>query len=569
MSRGEFDGRTVDLIVVGSGAGGLASAITAAHRGLDVLLLERESVLGGAAARSGGWMWLPGNRGRAADGDRPEQVRTYLDHVSGGRADTQRMDAFIETCRPMLDFLEEYTASAFNYPEVAPDYHMDAPGARHGGRAVSAHPFDLRELGQHRHQLAPPLTSMVVLGVMPQIGEELDKFVRANRSVRAFLYVLSRVIRTAVQRIRYGRGLQLSNGAALIGRLLKSALDAGVEVRTQCTVESLKYAGDRVAGIGVRSQASSDVIWARHGVVLACGGISHDVEARTAIFPHDATAANHVPAVPEGHDGSAVRLTKGLGADFDSDVIETAAWTPVTVFRGRGGCRRIFPHLRGMGLPGIIAVNRHGRRFTNESDSYHDFGQALRETNKGEQGDFAWLICDARTMHRYGIGYAKPWPMPRLRYFWNGYLTKARTAEALARKIGADPVGLARTLKQWNQSAGRGSDPEFRRGASEYNFFRGDRTHQPNPCLAPVEKPPFYAVRVGIGDLGAFAGLRTDARARVMRRDGSIIDGLYAVGSAASSPFGGAYPGYGAMLGPGMVFGYIAAGDAAQHAHKS
>jgi len=554
-----------DVVVVGSGAAGMTCAITAAHHGLSVIVLEKDALLGGTAARSGGWLWVPGNRGPAADGDSREAVQAYLDHVSGGRADTERVSAYLDATRPMLDFFERATQVEVDYREAAPDYVMDAPGARSGGRAVAARPFDARGLGPNRLMLQVPLKEMTVLGVMPQIGPDLDHFIKANRSLRSFAYMLRRLATNAAQRARHGRGLQLSNGSALAGRLLASAAEAGVELRSRCEVTALDVNGERVVGVCVAPAQGADQavgtveVRARLGVVLACGGISHDLARRQRAFSHDATLGNHVSAVVESDDGAAARLAERVDAAFDADVEQPAAWAPVTVFRGPLGRQRIFPHLRGMGLPGIIAVNRHGQRFTNESNSYHDFGQALVRTNLGEPGDIAWLICDARTMHRYGIGYAKPWPMPRARYLWNGYLTKARTPDELARAIGVDPEGFVQTLGQWNPAARRGEDPVFGRGATEYNFFRGDRTHEPNPCLAPVEQPPFYAVRVGMSDLGAFAGLRTDAAARVVSHKGSPVEGLHAVGSAASSPFGGAYPGYGAMLGPGMVFGYIAA----------
>jgi len=548
-----------DVLIIGSGAGGLAAATAAAAGGLDVVLAEREPLLGGTAARSGGWMWAPGNRGPAARGDTTEAVLAYLDSISQGRMDRERVDAFLDAAPEAVEFFENETDVHFEYPEAAPDYDMGAPGARRGGRAICAQPFDALQLGEHRLMLQPPLSEMTVLGVMPQLGNDLDNFVRANRSARAFGYVLRRVATNYAQRVRHRRGLTLSNGNALAGRLLKSAVDKGVQLWPSSTVEALEETDGRVSGALLIRDGVPHRVHARRGVVLASGGISHDVPTRQEVFPHDATRDNHFSAVTQGHDAANLRLTRALGGYLDTDVVQPAAWAPVTVFRGPRGRQRIYPHLRGIGLPGIIAVDRHGRRFTNESNSYHDFGQAMMAANRGDEGDYAFLICDARAMHRYGIGYAKPWPMPRARYRWNGYLTVAKTVDELTARTGIDAAGLRETLARYNPAAARGEDPEFGRGATEYNWFRGDREHRPNPSLAPVEKPPFYATRIHLGDLGAFVGLRTDGRARVLRRDGSAIAGLHAVGSAASSPFGGAYPGYGAMLGPGLVYGHVVA----------
>jgi succinate dehydrogenase/fumarate reductase flavoprotein subunit len=292
-------------------------------------------------------------------------------------------------------------------------------------------------------------------------------------------------------------------------------------------------------------------------VVLACGGFSHNAALGRELFGHDPRGDAHFSPTTAANSGDNVRLGTSVGGAFTTEVAQPAAWAPVSVFRGPRGRRRVFPHLRGVGLPGIIAVNRHGRRFTNESDSYHDFGPALVAANSGDDDVYGFLIADARTMHKYGIGYAKPWPVPRLRYRLNGYLLVGRSLEQLASRAGIDPVGLRATVEDFNRHARRGEDPVFDRGLDEFNHFKGDPEHKPNPSLAPVEKGPFYATKIRMGDLGTFAGLAADAHGRVLDEAGHPVPGLYAVGSAASSVFGGAYPGHGANLGPAMTFGYL------------
>jgi succinate dehydrogenase/fumarate reductase flavoprotein subunit len=216
-----------------------------------------------------------------------------------------------------------------------------------------------------------------------------------------------------------------------------------------------------------------------------------------------------------------------------------------------------------VGLPGVIAVDRHGRRFVNEGNSYHHFGAALRAANDGEADVYGFLVCDARVMHRYGLGFAKPWPNLRIGYRRSGYLIVGRTLEHLARKAGIDPVRLAQTVEEFNGHARRGEDPRFGRGTTLFNRFKGDASHKPNPSLGPLERGPFYATKVRLGDIGSYAGLATDDRARVLDGDNAPVAGLYAVGTAAASVFGGAYPGHGAVLGPSMTFGFIAGRDIA------
>lgn len=247
-----------------------------------------------------------------------------------------------------------------------------------------------------------------------------------------------------------------------------------------------------------------------------------------------------------------------------------ASWAPVTVFRNlRTGARRLFPHLRQIGLPGMITVDRHGKRFGNEALSYHDFGGQMLAHMKDEDSVYAWIVGDEKLMRKYGIGYAKPWPIPRGLFYKMGYLHKGNSIEDLAEKIGVDPEGLKATIERFNRDAVAGEDTEFGRGSTAYNHFRGDMEHKPNPNLAPLDKAPYYAAKVRMGDLGTFAGIDVDERHAVVRPDRSRIPGLYSVGAAAVSVFGGGYPGYGSHIGPALVFGYRLGRDIASLAAES
>lgn len=392
---------------------------------------------------------------------------------------------------------------------------------------------------------------------MPQVGDDIRHFFHVNQSWKSFFYVAKKLLRTWLDIAIYRRPVQRSNGNALITRLLREAIDLGVELRRSTPATSLSTTSEGMvtgARLGGRTPV---VVTARRGVILASGGFSGDRSLRAEMFEHDPQGTNHfTPTV--GHTGDAIRLARPVGGVVDSALSSVASWAPVTVFRYLRGGQRLFPHLRAIGLPGLLAVDREGRRFGNEALSYHDFGRTMIAQDADRPDTFAWLLADARSMHKYGIGYAKPWPMPRGYFHRTGYLVKGASVAELACKIGVDARTLAETLEDFNSDALRGEDTRFGRGSTEYNHFRGDPEHLPNPNLAPLNKAPYFAARIRMGDLGTFAGLATDESARVLDGAGRPIPHLYAAGSAAASVFGGGYPGYGANIGPALVFGYRA-----------
>lgn len=549
--------RTCDVLVVGSGVAGMATALAAAHQGLDVIVAEQNSHFGGTAAISAGWAWVPGNpKGAAATGDTREEMETYLRALAPDTYNAQGVKDFLDTVPEAITFFEDNTEVNFVYPEKAPDYQMDLPGAKMGGRAILPDDADARMLGDRRHELQPYLSTYTVFGYMPQVGPDLNKVIMANRSVSAFLYVARKLTRTWADQALRGQPLKRTNGSALMTRMVRSALDAGVEVHTDTPVESLRYDENGTVVGAVLGGRHSGVVTARLGVVLAGGGFTGNTTLRSEHFPHDPNGDNHItPTV--GHNGTSAEMALDAGGRINGDVFTPGSWAPITEFKQlRDGKQRLFPHLRQIGLPGMITVDRHGKRFGNEALSYHDFGRQLLEHDKDEKDTYAWIIADEACMHTYGIGYAKPWPIPRKYFFDTGFLLKAPTLKALARKIGADPETLEATVERFNGFARSGEDLDFGRGSTAYNHFRGDPTHKPNPNLATLEKAPYYAAKIKMGDLGSFAGIDVDNRSAVIDADGNPISGLYAVGSAAVSVFGGGYPGYGSHIGPALVFGY-------------
>lgn len=556
MLNNHRSNRECDVLVVGSGIAGLSTAIAAAHRGLDVIVAEQNPYFGGTTAISAGWAWVPGNPGQQAD-DSTEEVKTYLQALAPENFNEERVDTFLDTVPEAIDFFENNTEVNFVYPEKAPDYQMDLPGARIGGRAILPGDADARVLGKRRHELQPYLSSYTVFGYMPQVGADLNQFLYANRSIKSFTYAGTKLTRTWFDQLAKGQPVKRTNGSAMITRMVKSALDAGVEIWTSTPVESLIQEEDgTVTGAVLGGGRHSGAVNATHGVVLAGGGFTGNTTLRRKYFPHDPAGDNHVtPTV--GHNGASAVMAMNLGARMSNDVFTPGSWAPVTEFKQlRDGRPRLFPHLRQIGLPGMITVDRTGKRFGNEALSYHDFGRQLLEHDKEHDEVYAWIIADEKCMDTYGIGYAKPWPIPRKYFHDTGFLTKAKTLPELAQKIGADPHTLETTVNRFNGFARSGVDEDFGRGSTAYNHFRGDMTHKPNPNLAELKKAPYYAVKIRMGDLGSFAGLDVDNDAAVLTTEGQRIPGLHAVGAAAVSVFGGGYPGYGSHIGPAMIFGY-------------
>jgi succinate dehydrogenase/fumarate reductase flavoprotein subunit len=563
--------RTIDcdVLVAGSGAGGMTAAVTARRHGLDVVVAEKEAFFGGTTALSGGWLWVPGNRHgaklleEAGGNDSPDTARAYLQDQCGPWFDGARVDAFLAAGPRMVEFLERETAVRFECPVMFPDYHPDVPGGAAGGRSIVAAPFDGRALGASLARLRPPLPELTLFGMMLGSGKEIVHFFNATRSLESAWVVARRLAAHARDLAVYRRGIRLTNGNALAGRLLKSAEDLGVRLLLAAPVRSLVSTDGTVRGAVLETAAGPVQVSARRGVVLACGGFPHDTARRRRLFPHAPTGAEHWSPAPPGNTGDGLRLAETAGAHIEQDLPNAAAWVPVSRVKRADGSTGLFPHFIDRAKPGVIAVTRAGRRFVNEANSYHDFVQALMVAVGRDGEPTAFLLADHRAIRRYGLGFAKAFPLPLGPYLRTGYLLRGATPAELAARAGIDAAALRVTLDEYNRHAREGRDPEFRKGSTAYNRFLGDATVAPNPCIAPLDTPPFYAVQVVIGDLGTYAGIRTDARARVLDGRSAPVPGLYAAGNDMASIMGGNYPAGGITLGPAMTFGYVAGCDLA------
>ena len=560
-----------DVLVIGSGASGMSAAITAAAQGLKVLVVEKEARYGGTTARSGGWLWIPGTRLATEQGihEPPGAARTYLQHEATTHFDPARVDAFLANGPKAIDFFTSKTCVQFDMPPVFPDYHAEAPGGMPGGRSMVTRPFDGRELGPRVQQLAMPLPELTVFGMMLGSGKEIWHFMRAFKSLESFVYVTKRLSRHALDVLRHGRGMTLTNGNALAGRLAKAGMDLGLPVWLSSPVRSLVTEGGAVRGALVEREGRAVRVEARLGVVLACGGFPHDLERRKALFPHAPTGREHYTPSPASNTGDGLRLAEAVGGRVDATIPHAAAWVPTSVTTRPDGTQGVMPHFIDRAKPGVIAVTRHGKRFTNEGNSYHDFVQALVAACKGEPEVSAWLVCDHKALRQYGLGCVAPFPMPIGRHLRSGYLKRGRDLAGLAQTIGVDAAALQSTVDVFNHGARKGEDPAFGKGSKAYNRYQGDALNQPNPCVAPLEHGPYYAIKLVVGDIGTFAGLVTDAQTRVLDAAGQPIPGLYAVGNDAASVMGGNYPGAGITLGPALTFGYVAGQTLAQAARES
>lgn len=559
-----------DLLVIGSGAGGLAAAVTAAHLGLKVIVAEKDVRYGGTTAWSGGWMWLPRNP-LAVEAGIVEPIDgplAYLRHELGERFDEVRARAFLDAAPRMVEFFRSRTALQFIDGNAIPDFHGRTPHACTGGRSLCAAPFDGRRLGARIAELKPPLPETTLWGMGIASGAELRHFLNAMRKPASFWYVTKRVLAHWKDLLLHRRGMRLVNGNALVAALAASAFEAGVEIRTASPARRLLRDGERVTGAVLTTPDGPVEVHATRGVLLACGGFPHDTERKRALLPHAPTGTEHWSAAVRGNTGDGLRLGESAGGRVGTDGLQAAALAPVSLVPQRDGAFAHFPHLIERAKPGLIMVRADGRRFANEADSYHDVMQALLQATPAGQPVQAWLVCDHGFMRHYGLGAAKPAPMPLGPMLANGYVKRGRTLAELAHACGIAADGLERTVQRYNAMALAGQDTDFAKGETPYNRMQGDALFAaergwPNPCMGPLERGPFYAVRIVAGSLGTFAGLKVNPHAQALDAHGQAIPGLYAGGNDMDSLMAGHYPSGGITLGPAMTFGFLAAHHAA------
>lgn len=549
--------RTVDLLVIGAGPAGMAAALFARLKGLDVLLIEKTDKAGGTASTSAGTLWIPENSQGKAAGDRDSipEAAAYLDSLIATHTPRTRRQrqAYLATGVEAVDFLQANTEVKFLPCGEHPDYHAK-PGAAIRGRAIVPAPFDARVLGREFERVRPPIPEFMVFGGMMVGKMDIPRLLGRYGSVSNFVYSARLFARYLSDRLRYSRGTRLVMGNALVGRMYHSLLKLGLKPEFLTKLDELTVEGGRVTGAVVSGPQGRQRIAARLGVVLATGGFAHNRAYRERLMPQP--VPNHSLA-SEANQGEGMAAAEALGARIDATENGSGGfWTPVSVTRRPDGSRGLFPHLSlDRAKPGLIAVNAAGRRFCNEADSYHDFVEAMYRSPGSIP---AWLICNREFIRKYGLGHIYPGTRDLRPFVASGYLVEAGSAEALARRIGVDPAAFAATLARHDEQARRGVDEDFGRGHSALNRFNGDPAVKPNPCVAPIGGSGLCAMQVWPAEIACSAGLSTDEDARVVDGQERPIPGLFACGNDMASVMADSYPGPGTTLGPAVVFAFRA-----------
>ncbi|MCU0818993.1 MAG: FAD-dependent oxidoreductase [Beijerinckiaceae bacterium] len=548
---------TFDVVVVGSGAAGLSAALTASIHGLSVVVIEKAATLGGSTAISGGAVWVPDNPHISTIGrtESRADVLAYLGAMLGNRLKPDMVGAFLDRGPEMVAFLEKHTELRLIPRAVSPDYHPGLPGAAQGGRTLDPAPFDGRRLGAAFKRLRMPLKEFLVFGGMMVNRKDIDTLLGATKTIPNFWGTAKLLLRYGLDRLKHPRGTRLLMGNALAARLVKSALDRGIELRENHAACSLIRSDERVTGVVVEGPAGETRLHARRGVVFATGGFPGSDSMRAAHLPH---AATHFSMAPAENTGDGIRLGVEAGGRLSEENIGNAFWTPVSLLKNPDGTTTRFPHLiLDRAKPGLIAVDQSGQRFVNEANSYHDFVEAMHRRHESTPAIPAFLVADSAFVRKYGLGLVRPGSGSHQRFIDAGYLLTGNSINELANRMGVPAEALSAAVAGMNASAESGEDPAFGKGSTAYNRYLGDAAHKPNPCLGPIRTAPFHAVKVYPGDIGTAAGLETDPQARVLGPNGPI-PGLYAVGNDMNSIMAGSYPSAGITLGPALTFGYIA-----------
>jgi 3-oxosteroid 1-dehydrogenase len=541
---------TVEVVIVGSGGGGMAAALAAADAGASTLVLEKQALVGGSTAMSGGVVWVPDNPVMRADGvaDSYVDAMAHFEAVVGdvGPASSfERRHAFLTAGAEMVAFLQHEGVDFVHCPGYS-DYYSNAKGGHDVGRAIEPAPWDGHALGEWLDRLQPGLAQSLGLAVMTNEARSLSHY---NRSLGAFATSARVALRTAAAKAR-GQAL-LTNGSSLIGQMLRLALDAGAQVRTDAPLVDLIVEDGRVVGVRTLRGGEPVAVRARRGVLLAAGGFAHNREMRQRYGGDQPNQAKWSIANP-GDTGEAMQTAIALGA---APVLMDEAWWLPSPRTGRFGQSTLD---QARQRPRTIYVDAAGRRFVNESNSYMEVGKAMYARDTTARAVPCWLVFDDRYRKRYAHLRSRPGRFPP-ELMESGRLKQAWTLADLARLCDIDPGGLAETVERFNDHARRGVDPDYGRGESAYNRALGDPNRRVHPCLGPIDEAPYYACQVVPGDIGTCGGLLTDEHARVLTEGGEPIGGLYATGNITATVMGRHYLGPGASIANSMVFGYVAA----------
>lgn len=557
-----------DLVVVGSGAGAMTAAVTAADQGLSVLVVEKTDRYGGTSALSGGGIWIPNNHHfrKLGGNDSEELAWTYVKAAVGDRVDETRLRTYLKKAPEMVAWLEKHTRVRYAVAEKYPDYYPHLPGSLPGGRSLDPELFDLGQLGDELSALREAAPGNLLMGRISWTARDAHRAMSKSRGWR--LMVLWMMLRYKLdfswrKKTNSKRDRRAALGNALVASLRTSMLDRGIALWLKTDLRELIQDTDRVTGIVVERDGQLQRIGARKGVILGAGGFEQNQALREKYLPQPTQVS--WSATPAGaNTGAALEAAQALGAA--TDLMDWGWWAPSLLVPGEDRARGVFAE---RAFPGAIVVDGRGQRFVNEAAPYLEFvGAMYRNHEQTGAGVPGWAIFDSKFRFNYAMGPLMPaqiMPDSRLRKAWlNSVYYKADSLDALAAQIGVDAAGLQATVERVNGFATSGVDEDFGRGGNVFDRYYGDSNVKPNPCLAPLEKGPFYAMPMYAGDIGTKGGLLTNEHAQVLHESGEPIDGLYAIGNTSASVLGTTYPGAGGTLGPAMTFGYVAAQHVAQ-----
>lgn len=553
-----FD-RSVDLLVVGSGAGAMVAAVRAAQHGAEVLVVEKGSLWGGTSATSGGGIWIPGSHiaARAGHEDSLEDAFRYVRALTAPNVEDEQVHAYIDHAHRMLEWAEAKAGVGYT-PLPYPDYYPEQDGSREGWRTHLPTDFHAREMDRAAFdtmQRASPAASLWGR-INWNMVETQSVLFRPKGWARVVAKVLAGYYLDLPQRLKSPRDRRLTLGTSLMGKLRNAFDAAGGTLLLETPLVSLTTEGGRVTGALVRHNGKSEHIGARHGVILAAGGFERNQALRAKHLPSSSDPIASGSQV--NNMGDALAEAVRIGAATRN--LDAAWWAPT--FRVPGEERARLSTVE-RALPHSFIVNQAGERFANEALAYHRFGEAMMAASRpGAETDPSWILFDATYRKSYPMGPVIPgipdWMLPSA---VQSVLVKGRTIAELAEKMKIPVETLGHSFERFNQMARAGKDEDFGRGESAYDRMYGDPRVTPNSTLGALEKAPFYALPIYLGDIGTCGGIVTDGHARALREDGSAIPGLWAVGNCAASVVGYAYPGAGTTLGPAMTFGYLAAAD--------
>lgn len=545
-----------DVVVVGSGAAGMTAALTAAKRGLRVVIIEKADKFGGSTARSGAGIWIRNNEVilKAGVPDTPEKAAAYLDAVVGPIVPADRKAAYLQQGPAMISFILRNSPLRFRWMEGYPDYYPELPGGMPNGASIEPEMFDGKLLGKELANLNPPYMA-VPPGVVVYGGEYkwLDIAAVSAKGAAIAANCVARYVEATLK----GQA-PLTMGQALAAGLRAGLQQANVPVWLNTPLVDLQIDHDgRVSGVVVNKNGQETLLKATRGVVMAAGGFEHNLRMRETYQQHPITTDWTVGTKTNTGDG----IQAGQRAGAALDLMDDAWWGPVIPLP-----EGPYFVLAERTLPGSIMVNGQGKRFVNEAAPYTDFVHTMYQQELVTRDITAWMVVDQRFRNRYLFKVTLPFlPLPQS-WYDAGVVVKDLTLEGLAAKMGVPPTNLRNTVQRFNGFADAGKDPDFHRGDSAYDHYYTDPSVRPSSSLEALRCAPYYAFQIKPGDLGTKGGLRTDARARVLRDDGSVIEGLYSAGNNSASVMGHSYAGAGSTIGPAMTFGYIAANDMADAA---